>query len=369
MVAGGARKETGDPSPAGGSIEEKWETAAAEKEEAGEQPERKNTKRALLRESYASEREKLLPESLCCIFQWHDILVSSTCVLEVDDFLKAVCSSSSPSSQFSASQPLQWIASSESTSLSDFFVGCVAIPSAVVVDRRVRTSFHACLFISCELILFTLISVLCLTAIAVDRFLRVYIPLRYKRTVTQKHSCLVVVTCWLVAILLSFAPMFGWYNHDTLSTTANSTIVCQFRAVIPMSYLVYFNFFLCNLTPLLVMAIVYICVFCIIRRNLRDKPGNNAQKPSQNYLRKEKQLAGSLLLVLVLFALLWLPLHIMNCIAYFGDHSDVPLLALYVTILLPHANSAVNPVVYAFKIQKIKDACKKLCRRCILCVE
>ncbi|KAM9408758.1 adenosine receptor A1-like [Pholidichthys leucotaenia] len=256
-----------------------------------------------------------------------------------------------------------------SLAVADFFVGCVAIPSAVVVDGRVRTSFHACLFISCVLILFTLISVLCLTAIAVDRFLRVYIPLRYKRTVTQKHSCLVVVTCWLVAILLSFAPMFGWYNHDTLSTTANSTIVCQFIAVIPMSYLVYFNFFLCNLTPLLVMAILYICVFCIIRRNLRGKPGNNGQKPSQNYLRKEKQLAGSLLLVLVLFALSWLPLHIMNCIAYFGDHPDVPLLAFYVAILLSHANSAVNPVVYAFKIQKIKDAYKKLCRRCILCVE
>ena len=65
-----------------------------------------------------------------------------------------------------------------SLSVADFMVGCVAIPLAVVVDGRVNTSFHTCLFISCVVILLTLVSVLCLLAIAVDRYLRVYIPIR-----------------------------------------------------------------------------------------------------------------------------------------------------------------------------------------------
>lgn len=65
-----------------------------------------------------------------------------------------------------------------SLAVADFMVGCVAIPMAVVVDGRVKTSFYSCLFISCGVILLTLVSVLCLTAIAVDRFLRVHIPLR-----------------------------------------------------------------------------------------------------------------------------------------------------------------------------------------------
>ncbi|CAI5686903.1 adenosine receptor A3 isoform X2 [Oreochromis niloticus] len=209
-----------------------------------------------------------------------------------------------------------------SLAVADFLVGCVAIPLAVVVDGRVKTSFKTCLFISCVVILLTFVSVLCLAAIAVDRFLRVCIPIRYKRTVTHRLSCCVVAACWLAAVPLSFTPMFGWHENETFSITT-------------------------------------------CRRNLRDKPGSHTRN-SYNYLRKEKQLAGSLFLVLALFGLSWLPLHIMNCIQYFGN-IEVPKQAFNVGIVLSHANSAVNPVVYAFKIQKIKRAYLKIWKECISC--
>ncbi|XP_041639907.1 adenosine receptor A3-like [Cheilinus undulatus] len=254
-----------------------------------------------------------------------------------------------------------------SLAVADFMVGCVAIPVAVVVDGRVETSFYSCLFLSCVEILFTLVSILCLVAIAVDRFLRVSIPLRYRRMVTQRHSLLVAAACWLVAIPLSFAPMLGWYNHQTLSNAVNSTLTCRVIDVIPMSYLVYIRFFVFCLIPLLMMTALYGYIFCTIRENLRERPGDGAHQQSQLYLKKERELAGSLSLVLALFALSWLPLHIMNCVDYFDLETHVPPTVVYVGILFSHANSAVNPVVYAFKIDKIKTAYSKIWRRVIVC--
>lgn len=192
---------------------------------------------------------------------------------------------------------------------------------------------------------------------------------RYKRTVKQKHSWLVVTGCWLVAILLSFIPMFGWHNHENLPTSdqENSAIVCKFIVVIPMPYLVYVNFFLCTLFPLVVMTILYAAIFCTIRGSLREKPGNSIQNDSRTYLRKEKQLAGSLSLVLVLFVISWIPLQVMNCVAYFAGPEVVTDKAFYLGILLSHSNSAVNPVVYAFKVEKIKRAYLGIWRRFITC--
>lgn len=182
----------------------------------------------------------------------------------------------------------------------------------------------------------------------------------------QKHSWLVVTGCWLVAILLSFIPMFGWYNRENLPTK-NATIVCRFIAVIPMPYLVYVNFFLCTLTPLLVMSVLYAAIFCTIRGSLREKPGNKVQTECQTYLRRERQLAGSLSLVLALFVISWLPLQLMNCVAYFAGSEVVTDKAFYVGILLSHFNSAVNPVVYAFKVEKIKRAYLGIWKQFITC--
>lgn len=252
-----------------------------------------------------------------------------------------------------------------SLAVADFLVGAVAIPLAVLVDGRVKTSFYSCLFISCMVILLTLVSVLCLTAIAVDRCLRLSLPFWYKRTVTWRHSYTVAAACWLLAVPLSFTPMLGWNGKQEKYIANNST--CQFIIVITPGYLVYFNFFLCTLTPLLVMTVLYGYVFHYIRENLRGRPGNGAQSQSQSYLRKEKQLASSLSLVLALFALSWLPLHIMNCINLFKGKNTVDLTAIHIGIVLSHANSAVNPIVYAFKMKKIKRAYLNICKRYTYC--
>jgi len=177
----------------------------------------------------------------------------------------------------------------------------------------------------------------------------------------KRHSWLAVALCWAVAIIMSFTPILGW-NDQPAANSSSSVFLCRFTAVISKSYLVYFTFFLCNLLPLSTMALLYCGIFCAIRRRLRRDEQRGSRVPaaapdSRGYLKRERRLAASLALVLALFALSWLPLHVINCVEYFGGGGGaavVPVAAVYVAILLSHANSAVNPVVYAFRIPKIK---------------
>ncbi|XP_048054483.1 adenosine receptor A3 [Megalobrama amblycephala] len=243
-----------------------------------------------------------------------------------------------------------------SLAVADFLVGLVAVPFAVVVDGRLKTSFHCCLFISCVVIVLTQASVHSLLAIAVDRFLRVYNPLRYRGAVKKNHLWAAVTVCWLSAFILGLIPMLGWHNEDT-TTRENSTITCNFITVIPMSFMVNFNFLACILLPTVIMMALYLLLFNMISKQLRKGVGRNAEPKS--FYHKERRLANSLALVLVLFAVCWLPLHIMNTLEYYKI-AKVPTVAFHIGILLSHANSAVNPIVYAFKIPKIKMAYKNI---------
>ncbi|XP_036425571.1 adenosine receptor A1-like [Colossoma macropomum] len=250
-----------------------------------------------------------------------------------------------------------------SLAVADFLVGSVAIPLAVLVDIHMKTSFHGCLFMCCVLLMLQMASVVLLLAIAIDRCLRVRIPLTYKSTVTQKRSWILVALCWFTAAVWGFIPMFGWHNYNVVNGTyANSTsFECGFLTVISTSYLVNFIFFSSLLPPLAVMTGLYCYIFLTTRRQLRANIGTAAE--SRSYYQKEHRLAVSLVLVLGLFAVCWLPLFLMHSVHYYGHNIEVPSVAIDIGVLLSHANSAVNPIVYAFKIPKIKEACRKLWRR------
>ncbi|XP_036427180.1 adenosine receptor A1-like [Colossoma macropomum] len=251
-----------------------------------------------------------------------------------------------------------------SLAVADFLVGSVAIPMGVLVDIRMKIPFYGCLFMCCVVMMLQLASGSSLLAIAVDRFLRVRIPLTYKSTVTQKCTWMVVALCWFTAALLSFIPMFGWHNYNTQNgtTQANSTsFECRFFTVNSRSYVVNFIFFGFFLPPLAIMTCLYCYIFLTTRRQLRAHIGVATE--SHTYYQKEQRLAASLVLIMGLFVVCWLPLFLMHTIKLYGPNIKVSSVVIHIGVLLSHTNSAVNPIVYAFRIPKIKEEFKKLYMR------
>ncbi|KAM6218604.1 adenosine receptor A1 isoform 2-T2 [Rhynchocyon petersi] len=203
-------------------------------------------------------------------------------------------------------------------------------------------------------------SILALLAIAVDRYLRVKIPLRYKTVVTPRRAAVAIAGCWVLSFVVGLTPMFGWNNLSMVKrdweangSTGEPVIKCEFEKVISMEYMVYFNFFVWVLPPLLLMVLIYLEVFYLIRKQLNKKVSASSGDP-QKYYGKELKIAKSLALILFLFALSWLPLHILNCITLFCPSCNKPSILMYIAIFLTHGNSAMNPIVYAFRIQKFR---------------
>lgn len=190
--------------------------------------------------------------------------------------------------------------------------------------------------------------------------------LRYSTIVTQRRANVAVCLCWTLSFLTGLVPMIGWNNHDAQKNlSASNEIVCQFTAVMRMDYMVYFNFFGLVVTPLSIMIVLYGEVFSLIRHQLNRRA--EASFDGGRYYHKELKLAKSLALVVFLFTVCWLPIHTMNCITFFCPNCQVPKLAFYVGIFMSHVNSALNPMVYAFRIKQFRVTLFQIVRRCMLC--
>lgn len=65
-----------------------------------------------------------------------------------------------------------------SLALADIAVGAFVIPLAITISTGLKTHFYSCLMVACIMLVLTQSSILALLAIAIDRYLRVKIPLR-----------------------------------------------------------------------------------------------------------------------------------------------------------------------------------------------
>ncbi|XP_036199527.1 adenosine receptor A3 isoform X5 [Myotis myotis] len=251
-----------------------------------------------------------------------------------------------------------------SLALADIAVGVLVMPLAVVVSLGLTVHFYSCLLMTCLLLVFTHASIMFLLAIAVDRYLRVKLTVRYRSVTTQRRIWCALGLCWLLSILVGLTPMFGWNMNLSPGSPRNVTFLpCQFRSVMRMDYMVYFSFFTWIFIPLVAMCAIYMDIFCIIRNKLSLNISSSRETGS--FYGREFKTAKSLFLVLFLFALSWLPLSIINCIIYFNG--EVPQVVLNLGILLSHANSMMNPIVYAFKIKKFKETYFFIFKTCMNC--
>uniref|UniRef100_A0A670KK15 Adenosine receptor A2 n=1 Tax=Podarcis muralis TaxID=64176 RepID=A0A670KK15_PODMU len=251
-----------------------------------------------------------------------------------------------------------------SLAVADIAVGLLAIPFAITISIGLRINFHSCLFLASFVLVLTQSSIFSLLAVAVDRYLAIKIPLRYKSIVTGKRARVLIAVLWILSFGIGLTPLMGWNHGENAGQRRPCQVRCLFEKVVTMSYMVYFNFFGCVLLPLLIMLGIYAKIFLVACKQLRQMElmGN-----SRTTLQKEVNAAKSLAIIVGLFALCWLPLHILNCLTLFHPELAKPTEVMNLAIVLSHANSVVNPIIYAYRIQDFRFTFRKILWRYVLC--
>lgn len=211
---------------------------------------------------------------------------------------------------------------------------------------------------------------------------------------TGKTAREIIAILWILSFIIGLIPFFGWNlkyrncknNNSTGDNMTTASLIeglkcggdllqsyklqCFFESVVDMQYMVYFNFFICVLPPLLIMLGIYLKIFIVARKQMIQielKSVSNGDSHNHSLLQKEIRAAKSLSIIVGLFALCWLPVHILNCLTLFYRELKKPEQVMYIAIIMSHANSAVNPIIYAYRIQDFRNTFRKILAQYFLC--
>ncbi|KAG6923716.1 adenosine A2a receptor [Chelydra serpentina] len=226
--------------------------------------------------------------------------------------------------------------------------GNLFICAVILRDRKLRAVVTNHFLVSLAASVFGLL------AIAVERYISILKPFQYPSLLSPQNSLLAIVSSWVLATFIGALPLMGWHKPFLPDGP------CNFNAFIEDTYEVYFNFVACMLVPLIIMLVLYGRIFLEAKRQIRKVAEREVdvsrQARRRRVLRKELRLATSLFIVLFCFALCWLPLHIIDTLRLVCPGCPVPGPLVLATVVLSHANSAVNPVVYVFRMRSFRQA-------------
>ncbi|NXC83684.1 OX2R protein, partial [Cercotrichas coryphoeus] len=287
-------------------------------------------------------------------------------------------------------------------SLADILVTITCLPATLVVDITETWFFGQTL---CKVIPYlqtvsVSVSVLTLSCIALDRWYAICHPLMFKSTAKRARNSIIII--WIVsciimipqAIVMECSSVFpGLANKTTLFTVCDEHWGAE---VYPKMYHMCF-FLVTYMAPLCLMVLAYLQIF----RKLwcRQIPGTSSvvqkkwkpQQPSAQprglgqstkskisavaaeikQIRARRKTARMLMVVLLVFALCYLPISILNVLkrvlGMFNHADDRETVYAWFTFShwLVYANSAANPIIYNFLSGKFREEFKAAFSCCI----
>ena len=236
-----------------------------------------------------------------------------------------------------------------SLTTTDLCVGLIVEPLYVtllvtVVNEDWNVCHYVAVAVSIASYFLCAVSLFTLTAISVDRLLALLLGLRYRQVVTLKRTYMIVITFWIVSAV--FSTSYFWNFLVTL---------CYITAVVSLC---------------LVSSIISYTKIFFTLRHRQAQLQDQAQQPNQtsplNIARYKKAVSSALWLQMTLVAC-YLPHGIVVALWTNGEVSLSVFLARKYTVTLVFLNSSLNPILYCWKIEEVRQAVKDTIRKVLCC--
>lgn len=231
--------------------------------------------------------------------------------------------------------------------IADLLVTAIAVPMVisglpygVVPQCSLKASSSALILIGrCS----TTASLLTLAVLSVDRCWAIASPLSHKLKMTSSKMKVVLVFIWLVSPIIPSLEVFSRIPKQILMRLQTAGVTACSIAIV----------------------IGGIITFIKVRRKsskIRNLCENQGKSQISGDLReRDKQVAKTIALIVVLFSLCWIPILAISAI-----FSDRYTRLHFWTGLLGLANSALNPCIYFYRQRNYRQAFKTLVRPALL---
>lgn len=176
-------------------------------------------------------------------------------------------------------------------------------------------------------------SIFHLMLISLERFYAIAYPVSHRNSSKVVYVGVLMI-CWVTAGTLSFVHSFRYSSYN---------IKRAFFILFCVSFFVAF-FAIC---------LMYLGIWRKAKERKLVRKGSRKTVQRQDH---EVRIAISLLIVIIVFAVTWLPFFCINTVYFFQSdrkRKKISFEVIQFTKLLQYCNSAMNPIIYSFKNSRI----------------
>ncbi|XP_074079202.1 thyrotropin-releasing hormone receptor-like [Macrotis lagotis] len=223
-----------------------------------------------------------------------------------------------------------------------------------------------------------------ITAFTVERYIAICHPMRAQTVCTVSRAKRIITGVWVITSIYCML----WFFLVDINITKNQSLECGYKVSRNLYLPIYLlDFALFFVTPLVVATVLYGLIGRILflsslshlpscacpegyaegstperRQGIKAEQGKAGSRRTKGVLSSRKQVTKMLVVVVVLFAVLWMPYRTLVLVNSFMEHPYLDPWFLLFCRTCVYANSAINPIIYNLMSQKFRSAFRRLCK-------